>query len=86
MLGLGILTILVISSFSFSTFAQEQSLSIIESKDNSNSAKFIPGQLVVGLEKPDPSFNDKVKLDGGQVINSIEEINAFVVKVPIRIS
>lgn len=83
-LGLGILVILVIGSFSFSAFAQEESLSIIESIDNSNSAKFIPGQLVVGLEKPDPSFNDKVTLHGGQVINSIEEINAFVVKVPIN--
>ena len=83
-LWLGILVILVIGSFSFSAFAQEESLSIIESIDNSNSAKFIPGQLVVGLEKPDPSFNDKVTLHGGQLINSIEEINAFVVKVPIN--
>ena len=83
-LGLGILVILVIGSFSFSAFAQEESLSIIENIDNSNSAKFIPGQLVVGLEKPDPSFNDKVTLHGGQLINSIEEINAFVVKVPIN--
>jgi len=83
-LGLGILAILVIGSFSFSAFAQDQSLSIIESIDNSHSAKFVPGQLVVGLEKPDPSFNDKVTLHGGQIINSIEEINAFVVKVPLN--
>ena len=68
-LGLGILVILVIGSFSFSAFAQDQTLSIIEHKDNSNSEKFIPGQLVVGLEKPDSSFNDKVTLHGGQIIN-----------------
>jgi len=83
-LGLGILTVLLIGSFSFSVFAQDQQLSIIESKNNSNSAKFIPGQLVVGLERPDPSFNDKVSLHGGQVINSIDQINAIVVKVPLN--
>jgi len=83
-LGLGILVILLVGSFSFSAFAQDQSLSIIENYDNFNSAKFIPGQLVVGLERPDPSFNDKVTLHGGQIISSIEEINAFVVKVPLN--
>jgi len=83
-LGLGVLAILVIGTFSFSAFAQDSELSIIGSKGNSHSAKFVPGQLIVGLEKPDPNFNAKASLHGGQVINSIDQINAIVVKVPLN--
>jgi len=65
--------------------AQDVQFSSHQSKNNSNKANFVPGQLVVGLQKPDPNFNEKASLYGGQVINSIEQINAFVVKVPINV-
>jgi len=41
------------------------------------SDEFVPGQVVVGLKKSDPNFHK-----GGKVINTIDEIHAFVVKVP----
>ena len=48
-LVLGILSVLVIGSLSFSVFAQDQPSLKIENTKNSNSAKFVPGQLIVGL-------------------------------------
>ena len=50
--------------------------------DQSNSNEFVPGQIVVGLKKPDPNFHANIAALDGQVINKINEINAFVVKVP----
>jgi len=83
---------MVTCSFQFSALAQDQFLplaqdlqfSSIKNKNNSNKESFVPGQLVVGLQNPDPNFNEKASLHGGKVINSIEQINAHVVKVPIN--
>jgi serine protease len=83
-LVLGVLGILVIGSFSFSVFAQDLPTLVIQNKDTSPSAKFVPGQVIVGLKTPDPNFNSKASVHGGEVISSMEQINAHVVKVPIN--
>ena len=86
-----IATIIITSSFQFPVLAQEIQIlplvqdlqfSSLQVKNNSGKANFVPGQLVVGLQKPDNNFNEKASLYGGQVIESLDQINAFVVKVP----
>jgi len=81
-LGLGLLAMFVIGSFSFSVFAQDPQFSIFESKNNIDNTKFVPEQLIVGLKTPDPNFHAKASLNGGQVIASINQINAHLFKVP----
>jgi len=84
-LGVGLFGILIVGSFSFSVFAQDPTFSIMPSKNNSENTKFIPGQLIVGLESVDPNFHSKVFQNGGTVIASINQIKAFVVKVPLNV-
>ena len=80
-LGIVMIASTISISFSEGILPEAESLSIIEDFDGS-SDKFVPGQIVVGLKKPDPNFHANVAALGGQVINTINEINAFVVKVP----
>jgi subtilisin family serine protease len=82
-LGFGILVLFVIGSFSFSGFAQEPP-TLLVNQDTHKSGKFIPGQVIVGLDKPDSNFNEKASIHGGKVIKSLDQIKAHVVKVPIN--
>jgi subtilisin family serine protease len=79
--GISLALILVGGSLPFSAFADD-SLSVIETNVYSNSEKFVPGQVVIGLNNHDPFFNAKISNRGGQVVNTIEKINAFVIQVP----
>lgn len=76
---ISIITILIVGTVPSSVFAE--SLPIIENFDDS-SDKFIPGQVVVGLKNTDPHFNAKVNARGGQIVDSIKNLDAFVIKVP----
>ena len=83
-LMVGIIAVLGVASSSvvISSSASAQTSLSVADFDQSNSNEFVPGQIVVGLKKPDPNFHANVAALGGQVINTINEINAFVVKVP----
>jgi subtilisin family serine protease len=82
-LVLGIFALSIIAFSSFSAFAQDSPFTI-QNQFTPNSEKFVPGQLIVGLKNSDPNFNDKVSNLGGQLITSIPQIKAHVVKVPIN--
>jgi len=69
-------------AYSFPVFAQN-GLGVIKF-NQSTSDEFVPGQVVVGLEKPDPNFHANVIARGGQVINTIDQLNAHVIKVPVN--
>ena len=77
-------TILITGSFQYPAFAKEPVISSMENITDFDTASYVPGQLIVGLDKPDPHFSDKAAIYGGQVINSIPQIKAHVVKVPIN--
>jgi serine protease len=83
-LGMGLLTMFVIGSFSLSAFAQDSFFSIIPMEDNIDYSEFVPEQLIVGLKTPDPNFHAKAALNGGQELASINQINAHLIKVPIK--
>ena len=80
--GIAVVGILLSGMLSFQVFAQND-LSVTKF-NQSTSDEFVPGQVVVGLEKPDPNFHVSVVARGGQVINTIDQINAHVIKVPVN--
>lgn len=77
-------TILITGSFQYPAFAKDPIISPMENITDYDTASYVPGQLIVGLDKPDPHFSNKAAIYGGQVINSIPQIKAHVVKVPIN--
>ena len=74
--------ILLSGMLSFQVFAQND-LGVTKF-NQSTSDEFVPGQVVVGLERADPNFHASVVARGGQVINTIDQINAHVIKVPVN--
>ncbi len=82
-LGIVMIASTISISFSEAILPEAESLSIIEDFDGT-SDEFVPGQVVVGLEKPDPNFHASIVARGGQVINTIDQINAHVIKVPVN--
>ena len=84
-IGIGLLAMFVIGTFSFSALAQDSSFTIIPMEDNFDNTKFVPEQLIVGLKTSDPNFHAKAALNGGQELASINQINAHLIKIPINI-
>ena len=83
LLGIVMIASTISISSSEAILPEAESLSVIENFDGS-SDKFVPGQIVVGLKNTDPYFSPKVTAHGGQVIKTIESLNAFVIKVPVH--
>ena len=83
LLGIVMIASTISISSSEAILPEAESLSVIENFDGS-SDKFVTGQIVVGLKNTDPYFSPKVTAHGGQVIKTIESLNAFVIKVPVH--
>ncbi|MFQ5941532.1 MAG: S8 family serine peptidase, partial [Nitrososphaerales archaeon] len=47
-------------------------------------ADSVPGEIVVGLEQPDPQFDKEVRGKGGKVLDKIESLKALLIKVPVN--
>ena len=77
-----VISTLILSLIAFPFPASAQNDLGIAKFNQPISDEFVPGQVVVGLKKSDPNFHANIAAKGGKVINTIDEINAFVVKVP----
>jgi len=75
---------LITSSLQSTALAEELPITLREINANVDDPNYVPGRLIVGLATPDPQFNEKASAHSGQVITSIDQINAHVVKVPIN--
>ena len=71
-IGIAVVGILLSGMLSFQVFAQN---GLGVAKFNQlTSDEFVPGQVIVGLEKPEPNFHASVVARGWQVINTIDKI------------